>query len=106
MGAHTVFVNKKGEIDSFVNTVGSLVISQLCEKYNIPLFVIAEKDKEKNVSFLTTGEISTEQEVDLVDKKTKLILTNLQSQGHKIRILNFGYDLIPAHANTKYINEL
>ena len=106
VGAHTVFVNKKGEIESFVNTVGSLVISQLCEKYGIPLFVIAEKDKEKNVSFLTIGEISTEQEVDLVDRKSKLLLNDLLSQGHRIRILNFGYDLIPTHKNTNYINEL
>jgi translation initiation factor 2B subunit (eIF-2B alpha/beta/delta family) len=106
MGAHAVFVNKKGGIESFINTVGSLVISQLCERYKIPLFVIAEKDKEKNVSYLTNGKISTTQEVDLVDRKTRKILSDLQAQGHKIQILNFGYDLIPANVNTTYINEL
>lgn len=105
MGAHTIFTDASGNIKHFVNTAGSLVVSQLCEKYNIPLFVIAEKDKERDESYLSKSTISTTQEVELVDAKSNHILNELKLQGHDIQILNVGYDLVPAHTKTIYINE-
>ncbi|PIE78416.1 MAG: hypothetical protein CSA15_07910, partial [Candidatus Delongbacteria bacterium] len=46
MGAHTIYVDESGNMKSFVNTSGSLVISKFCALYKIPLYVVAESDKE------------------------------------------------------------
>ena len=105
LGAHTIFVDDKREFKSFVNTSGSLIISQLCEKYNIPLFVIAEDDKERNVSFLDKSKISTSQEVELVDEQSNYLLGDLKHRGVNINILNVGYDLVPTNTQTFYINQ-
>ena len=106
MGAHTIFIDKSGKMEYFVNTAGSIVISQLCEKYKIPLFVIAETDKQRSSSFLTSSSISTTQEVELVDEKSYSIMKDMKARGHSIQILNVGYDLVPSHSLTTYINEV
>ncbi len=105
MGAHTVYVNKKGEMQAFVNTSGSSVISKFCEIYNIPLYIIAESDKEADVDILKTKKISTTQEVKLDDSSTSRSLRELERDGYKIKIMNVGYDLVSSHSQTFYINE-
>lgn len=105
MGAHSIYVNKKGKMQSFVNTSGSSVISKFCEIYNVPLYIIADSDKEADIDVLKTKKISTTQEVKLDDSSTSRSLRKLELDGYKIKIMNVGYDLVSNHSQTFYINE-
>ena len=46
------------------------------------------------------------QEVELVDEKSYSIMKDMKARGHSIQILNVGYDLVPSHSLTTYINEV
>ena len=105
VGAHTIYIDKSGHMTHFVNTCGSSVISTLCVFYNIPLYVVADSDKEADANILKTKKISTTQEVKLDDSSTSRSLKNLEREGYKIKIMNVGYDLVESNKMTHYINE-
>lgn len=105
MGAHTVYVDDKKELKYFVNTSGSSVISNYCKLFNVPLFLIADSDKEVSVDVLKTKTISVTQEVKLDDSSTNKTLKDLSTRGYKIKIMNVGYDLVESHSLISYINE-
>ena len=103
LGAHAIFLDDKGKIDSYINTSGSLIISELCELYKIPLYVIAESAKEEE--FDSSNNISLRQEVELNDEESVDVLKKYKQRGININILNVGYDLVVANSMTEYINE-
>jgi translation initiation factor 2B subunit (eIF-2B alpha/beta/delta family) len=93
LGAHAVFLDKKGNMTHFINTAGSLIISHLCKIYNIPLYIIAESAKEEQLQ-----NISHRQEVELKDEESIDILKKYKNDGIHIEILNVGYDLVQANS--------
>ncbi len=104
MGAHGVHL-VEGKPLQFVNTCGAELISTAAARYEIPLYVIAERSKVTDYS--TSDEIpdvSFTEEEQLFSAVSSA-LAGLQSGGQGVTTLNIGYDVCPFTDNAVLITE-
>ncbi|MCL2283567.1 MAG: SIR2 family protein [Fibromonadales bacterium] len=95
MGAHAVYVSN-GKLLKFVNTSGSDMIIRESEKYQIPLFVIAEKKKTKE------WEKDLEKEVKYTEGN---FITREFKQKEGVGAIEIAYDLCDRTPNMRFICE-
>jgi translation initiation factor 2B subunit (eIF-2B alpha/beta/delta family) len=103
MGAHSIYIENNTPV-SFVNTCGSLMITTISDKYNIPLFIVAESEKCKNVGGDAPPNISYVEEESIFDEGRMAVLKAGRSQ--EVSHLNIGYDLCPCCKNITIISEI
>lgn len=94
MGAHAVYI-QDGKMIKFVNTSGSDMILREAKKFNIPVFIVAEKKKCKDWNDCEVSKIGYIEE--------KLITKTLEDEG--IDTLEVAYDLCHSLDNVSFVCE-
>lgn len=95
MGAHAVYKHN-GRVVKFVNTSGTEMILNEAEKYNIPVFIIAEKKKTKE----WTEEAAKETKFEEGNFITKCLLNYGDA-----RVMEIAYDLCQRTNNIRFVSE-
>ena len=103
MGAHSIFV-KDNKPQSFVNTCGSMLITNIAKEEGIPVYVIGEMSKLVALTPEAIGHVSFDEEEEIFTDVAKT-LTELKSTGQKVRTLNIGYDLCEFLDNVELVTE-
>jgi len=92
MGAHQIFL-RDGKPVAFVNTCGSMLVSQAARDYKVPMYVVAESGKIEHI--LTNEELPAVsfKEEEAIFPSIETTVSNLKASGLRIGTLNIGYDL-------------
>jgi translation initiation factor 2B subunit (eIF-2B alpha/beta/delta family) len=104
MGAHGVHL-VGGRPLQFVNTCGAELICTAAARYDIPLYVIAERSKVTDFTSVDEiPDVSFTEEEQLFSQVSPA-LAGLQSGGQGVTTLNIGYDVCPFTNNAMLITE-
>jgi translation initiation factor 2B subunit (eIF-2B alpha/beta/delta family) len=104
LGAHAVF-SFDGKYHSIVNTCGSAMITVIAKEYKVPVYVIAEALKVRELSKEdAVQEVSYEEEEDIFTS-VQPVISDLKASGQRVGALNVGYDLCPIFDNVTVILE-
>ena len=104
LGAHAICVDPDDTIVGFINTCGSLQIALASEKYHVPLFVVAERDKIEKPYDPKKGYSDAQEERLTIPHDIGLAPAVLR-QLVKYPILNIGYDYVPAGSHITLITD-
>jgi translation initiation factor 2B subunit (eIF-2B alpha/beta/delta family) len=94
MGAHTVYM-ENGKMIKFINTSGSDMLLREAKNYNVPVFIIAEKNKCKPWT--------DSEELVVAYLEKKFITKSLDDEG--IDALEVAYDLCDANEYVSFVCE-
>ncbi len=96
LGTHAVYEEDK--IHSYVNTCGSLAITELARLYNVPVYIMGEKMKLELVPISQASDhLYDHQEENLLVNNMEI--REIKTKQSDIYYLNIGYDLVPVNDN-------
>lgn len=103
MGAHAIFFDNLQPY-AFVNTCGSNMIIKMASEYDVPVYIVAEKEKYQLSKATDDQAVSYEQE-EFLFETISMQISDMKAHGIKINSLNIGYDYCQFEPNVQLINE-
>lgn len=104
MGAHAVFTDG-GKPVSFINTCGSVLLLDTAERASIPVFVVAESTKLRELPAEPVETFMSFQEEERLFEGVAKEISDLKARGGRVRGLNIGYDYCTFHPNVVLVTE-
>lgn len=103
VGAHAVY-RREGRLEAFVNTSGTALILDSALKHGVPVFVVAEEAKVKNLSPTDPSPVITYNQEGSIYDAIAGTLAELSINGTVVGV-NVGYDLCSSGPNITLITE-
>jgi translation initiation factor 2B subunit (eIF-2B alpha/beta/delta family) len=104
LGAHAAY-RRNGKLEAFVNTAGSVLIVDSAIKHGIPIFVVAEEAKVKDLGPADPLPVITYNQEGSIFDSVNNQLAELNIDG-KVVGVNIGYDLCAGGPNVTLVTEL